>query len=249
MAYAAADHATWLSDLQSGRSSQHKGVAPGALALSGDGLILWSGETQGALVQKRRDAGVLHRVDRAFAGHVVWGASHDGRMALVYAHASNPRAVSLIDTEANRTSRILSHPSWNLYEANFSPDDRWIVFEADTPEGALVFGAPFHGSQPIPVEQWILIGKGDDPKWSADGKSVFLLSQADGYSCVWRVPVDPATKLPVGAPAGFVHWHGLQSPQFLPPGIFRIAASQDKLVFLLGERDEVVWRRKHTALR
>jgi len=243
MAYSTPD-GTRLEDLQSGNRSQYSHGSRTSLTLSGDGLTLWSDESAGVITAKRSDSGVLRREDHPFGGNVVWGASHDGRLVLTFVDPSNPRTISLTDTEANRTTEILKHPQWNLYEANFSPDDRWIVFEADAPTGASVYIAPYRGSHAVPQTDWILVGKGDDPKWSANGEAIFMNSQADGYPCVWRIPVDGPTKHPTAAAEAFVHFHGSWSPRFLAPGIFRIAAARDKLAFLLGEQDEIVWRRK-----
>jgi hypothetical protein len=232
-----------MSDLESATETSFPKGSNGTPVLSGDGLLLWSSERSGILTGKRRDAGVLRREDRAFAANVLWGASNDGRLLLVFKSRSNPRPISLLETDTNRTTAILSHPEWNLYSANFSPDDKWVVFEAETPAGAAVYAAPFRGTEPVPVADWIRLGPGGDPKWSADGAAVFVLSHADGFGCIWRVPVDGATKRPAGPAEPWVHLHGTWSPRFVTPGYFRIAAARDKLAFLLGEQDEIVWRR------
>lgn len=246
MAYQTVDDSIWLNDLQSATSTSYKGDV-GTPVLSGDGSSLWSSETSGAITAKRLDMTVLRRENRGYTANVLWGSSNDGQLLLVFKSITNPRPISLIETAANRTTEILAHPQWNLYAANFSPDDRWVVFEAETPSGATVYAAPFRGAEAVPAADWILLGKGDDPKWSADGAAVYVLSHADGFACIWRLPVDGISKRPTGPAEPWVHLHGSWSPRFLPPGYFRIAASRDQLAFLLGEQDEIVWRQRATS--
>jgi Tol biopolymer transport system component/predicted Ser/Thr protein kinase len=243
LAFQTRDDAIWVDDLQAAEGTSYPDGSFGTPVLSGDGRVLWSSERSGILTAKLREGRMLRREDRAYTANILWGANGDGRLLLVFQSRTNPRPISLLDTETNRTTAILSHPQWNLYSANFSPDERWVVFEAETPEGAAVYAAPFHGSEPVPVAEWIRLGAGDDPKWSADGASVFVLSYADGFGCVWRLPVDGITKRPAGPTEPWVHLHGAWSPRFLTPGYFRIAAARDKVAFLLGEQDEIVWRR------
>jgi dipeptidyl aminopeptidase/acylaminoacyl peptidase len=246
MAYQTGDDEIWLNDLQSSTATSYKGGV-GTPVLSGDGLLLWSSETSGVISAKRRELTTLRRENRAYSANVLWGASNDGRSLLVFRSLTNPRQISLIETAVNRTTEILAHPQWNLYSANFSPDDQWVVFEAETPSGAAVYAAPFRGPEAVPFADWILLGMGDDPKWSADGTSVFVLSHADGFGCIWRLPVDGISKRPTGPAEPWVHFHGSWSPRFVPPGYFRIAASRDQVAFLLGEQDEIVWRRRFTS--
>ena len=63
---------------------------------------------------------------------------------------------------------------WNLYEASFSPDERWVVFlaKASAAKGQ-IFVARVKGLNAVPKEEWLPVTDdsllADKPRFSPDG--------------------------------------------------------------------------------
>jgi Tol biopolymer transport system component len=98
--------------------------------------------------------------------------------------------------------RITSNPAYAIFEGHFSPDGRWIVFEAvrNQPSGpeSRVYAMSAAGGP------WIGITEGkhlnNKPRWSPDGKIIYFLSELEGFFNVWGIHFDPVKGRPVGDP-------------------------------------------------
>ena len=75
--------------------------------------------------------------------------------------------------------KIVSNPAYLIYQPHFSPDGRWVVFEAvansPNPESAL-YVVPVSGGP------WTRITDGrhwdDKPRWSPEGRTIYFISGA-----------------------------------------------------------------------
>lgn len=121
--------------------------------------------------------------------------SPDGK-AFVYTRSAGRDGVNIEMAAADGTlirrlteGKLLSHnPQW-------SPDGRWIAYEsnAHTGERMDIFVAAAEGTTPArnvtdhPQEDF-------DMQWSPDGQSLWFTSFRDGYSHVYRVPLDGAVQ-------------------------------------------------------
>ena len=140
---------------------------------------------------------------------------------------------------------MLNHPKLQLWNPRFSPDDRWISFNATTPENSQIFVAPVRGgSQLIPESEWIRItdGNGDgQPWWSPDGNTLYFLSVRDRYCCIWAQRLDSG-KRPIGQPIGIFHAHeARRSLLNIGKGDLGISVAVDKIVLNLNERSGNIW--------
>src|SRR5262249_31312926 len=95
------------------------------------------------------------------------------------------------ETAAQKT---ISDPAYQLYQPNFSPNGRWIVFEAvansPNPESTL-YVVPASGGPWTRVtdsKQW-----DDKPHWSPDGRTIYFVSGRGGFFNVWGIHFDPAS--------------------------------------------------------
>lgn len=96
---------------------------------------------------------------------------------------------------------ITSHPDYNLWQMNFSPDQRWVSFNALNTTGptvSTIYVVPASGGD------WIRITEGsywdDKPRWSPDGRTIYFVSNRTGFFNVWGIRFNPANGEPAGDP-------------------------------------------------
>ncbi len=173
------------------------------------------------------------------------GWSADGG-ALLYLEGQ-PGKVNLLRLAGRERTQLLRHPEYALEQAHFSPDSRWIVFSAQTaPNQRRIFVASYRNGKAKPPEEWIPITDGQDwddkAEWSPDGNLIYYYSRRDGFGCLWKQPLDPTTKRPLGATAAIAHFHGARfTLRHLPLPSLAISVARDKIVFTAGEVSANIW--------
>ena len=121
-----------------------------------------------------------------------------------------PTRLLVYDVPSGRQSELVSHPKWNLHQARFSSDGRWVAFHTtNSPNVRQVYAAPAFQGTPIPPRAWVPIvtDHGCHPNWSHDGAMVYHFSFRDGAFCPWVQRVDPVTRHPIGPPRVVLHLH------------------------------------------
>ena len=236
-------HDVWVKDLSTGKETALAATAAEELFphLSADGKTLAfhiAGGQQAGIYVWHNAAGQPQRVTSE--SDYVWGVSPNGRYLLCKWGVR--RRVRLLDAETGEASEILNDPSSDLFQANFSPDGRWIAFG----DKSSLWVAPFHGPGVIPKEAWVRItgGKFDDkPRWSPDGNSILFTSDRDGLSrCLWVQRLNPETKRPLGAPQALYHFHDPRRSIMAAGFAYsELALARDRLVFPLGEVTGNIW--------
>jgi eukaryotic-like serine/threonine-protein kinase len=176
---------------------------------------------------------------------LAWDWSPDNRYLLYW--PMNRKQIGVIDMTSLRKTVLLKHPEYNVLRAAFSPDGRWIAFDAILePGGPKLFIAPFRGMSPTGIDTWIAVTKGNavetTPRWSPDSKWLYFVSDRDGYWCLWRQRLAPGTKQPLGDAQEVYHLHGVRrSILSVPPGYREIAVARDQIVFPMNERTGNIW--------
>ncbi len=135
---------------------------------------------------------------------------------------------------------VASHPEVNLWQARFSPDSRWISFNAIDPTEA---GASAIYAVPVSGGQWTAVTDGkwfdDKPRWAPDGRMVYFVSNRTGFFNVWGRRFDPARGTPVGEP--------FQVTRFASPALqmvsqsLGLAVARDRLVLAVTSLSGELW--------
>jgi Tol biopolymer transport system component/DNA-binding winged helix-turn-helix (wHTH) protein len=139
--------------------------------------------------------------------------------------------------------RLITCSGCDLWQPHFSPDARWIVFEAaaelPTTIEDKIYVAPAAGGP------WKAITDGqhfaDKPRWAPDGKTIYFLSQEDGYFNVWARRFEPTTGTPIGAPHRVTSFARpkFMIPSFISPVGFSL--TQDRLLLSVVEVSGSIW--------
>jgi Tol biopolymer transport system component len=149
----------------------------------------------------------------------------------------------LLDPKTRQSTPLLSHPRYSIHNVVLSPDQRWLAFRTPTGRRNPLWIAARRDRQAAEERDWIPVS--DDIRglalWSPDGNMLYMLSRADGNTCIWAQRLDPSTKRTKGEPFAVHHMHGARvtiptsqsfGPAILPDGIIFAADEQTGNVWL-----------------
>jgi eukaryotic-like serine/threonine-protein kinase len=187
--------------------------------------------------------GVLHQCDACGVNAIPWGWSHDKRRLLFN---RNIMTLQVFDFLSKQASDLIKKQQREIWQAFFSPNDRWIVFLSDWQGLAQIWVAPVTEGRAIAENEWIRIADGsevvDKPRWSVDGKSIYYLSLHDGFYCLWKQTLNGAMK-PLGDPVALHHFHQSRlSPASVSKEKNDISVTADSIVLTLGDIRGNIWR-------
>jgi Tol biopolymer transport system component len=155
--------------------------------------------------------------------------------------------LAVLDRTTGQRTVILEHGEDALYRGQLSPDEKWIAFHGDHRSvETREYVAPFRGAEPVPQSEWIAVTDGgtfdDAPQWSPDGRSLYYVSDRDGFRCIWAQRLDGATKQPLGKPEALLHLHERRpSMTGVSLSSLGIAVGGDRIVFNMLEAWSNLW--------
>jgi hypothetical protein len=176
----------------------------------------------------------------------VWAWSQDNQR-LLFTKDHSASDIRLLDLSSGAESVFLHRDGMRLFQAKFSPDDRWLAVEAVRTQGdSRLYVVPLSDGMPGAIESWIPIEVEEDwadkPRWSPDGNTLYFISQRDGFRCVWAQPLNSETKHPSGPALAIQHFHSASlSMANVPVGFLEIEIARDRLLLTLGELSGNIW--------
>jgi Tol biopolymer transport system component/DNA-binding winged helix-turn-helix (wHTH) protein len=183
------------------------------------------------------------------AGQSPYDWSPDGQWLLTSSDRRTPgrRALCLFPTSAgpqaeNQVRVLASHQDHNLWQGRFSPDGRWVSFnavKATDSATSTIWVMPTSGGE------WVRITEGkywdDKARWAPDGRTLYFVSNRTGFFNVWGVHFDPTLGKPVGAPFRVTSFDSparMILPHVVP---MDIALAADRLILPIMEVTGSIW--------
>jgi serine/threonine protein kinase len=133
-----------------------------------------------------------------------WDWSADGARILHNCpRSSAPPSICSSPRDATTTTdmrAIVADPDHSIYQGRFSPDGRWVIFNA---QNLKVVGTSVIGVVPASGGKWTPLTDAkfwaDKPRWGPDGRTIYFISNRNGaFFDVWGIRFDPQSGRPTG---------------------------------------------------
>jgi serine/threonine protein kinase/Tol biopolymer transport system component len=243
-------YSIYRKDLTSGKeTSLSRGVRP-LISRDGSNVVYAAEDGSKQYLLKIGPGGlgkppVLLKLTDGFGSTYSWSP---GGERVFYAVRTGDRwGVDVQDFRSGRNYSLFRHARYDMFLAQPSPDDRWLVFLVNTDNTrSRVHVAPFREAAMIRPDDWFALTNSetweDKPNWSPDGTAIYYTSDRDGFRCIWAQRVDAETKRPTGPEIPVYHSHSTRlSLRNLSGTRFAVAVARDKLVFNIAEITGNLW--------
>jgi len=174
------------------------------------------------------------------------GWSHDNASVLYEHYTAEESQVIVLSLKTGRKQLLAARKGRPLYQARFSPDDRWVSFLERVGERQRVWLVRVEPHRATDPSAWIAVTPDrwfdDKPRWSPNGRLLYFLSDRDGFRCIWAQRLDSDSRQPVGAPFAVYHMHGARL-SMMNELVWNLGfdVARDRLIFNMGERAGNIW--------
>ena len=148
--------------------------------------------------------------------------------------------------ENGRVRVITRAPEYNLFCQRFSPNQQWISFLALGAEDTAlskIYVVPTAGGG------WVAMTDGpwyvDKPRWAADGRTLYYITDRDGFLNVWGRRFDPAAGKPVGEPFRLTAFGSEQRAIPARFGQLEMAVTSNHVLLPVQEKSGNIWLLDH----
>jgi serine/threonine protein kinase len=163
-------------------------------------------------------------------------------------HTSPKGDLALLDVNTGLSRSALQGTSGvTLGEADWSPDNGYLLFTASsngTNKQVYAVRFPPEGSPQGPrIQLTPELQDAERPRWSQDGKTIYYLSNQDGYLCVWGNRFLRSEKAPIGEPFAVMHYHDFPrfSPNSADPVSRGFSVAGGSIFINIGEEMKTIW--------
>jgi serine/threonine protein kinase len=246
IAHAAYNDAIRLLDLKTGKNTELPApVSPKfETHIYADGSRVFYGA--GGIEVMPTSGGAQERLCGSNGNGWTWDWSLEDKRIMHWKQGRNSVVAGMLNLDTCQDSVFLERPGSELYNFRWSPDRKWLVFQAAKGAHAQVFVAPFTGDQGPDEKAWVPITDGstweDKLRWSPNGDWLYSLSDRDGFLCIWAYRLDLGSKKPTGQPVAIFHSHGarlaLRNANLTAS---EMSVARDRIVFNQGEITGNIW--------
>lgn len=172
--------------------------------------------------------------------------SSDGRWILASCEHGPSELMSVcalpVDAAPHAEKRIqviAADPDRNLYQATYSPDQRWIAFNATSPGLSAIYMVSADGGQWTPVSEGAFWD--DKPRWSPDGRTLYFVSNRSGFLNVWGRRFDLESGKPSGDPFQVTNLENPSERVSSPVNTMELAIAPNHMILPIVEASGAVW--------
>jgi len=146
---------------------------------------------------------------------------------------------------AGVVASVLRSSGFHVFSPSVSADGKWIAaVTRKVPNEHRVVAIPLINTEAAPESEWVPVTDSgywvDKPRWSPNGKTLYYVSDRDGFVCIWANAVDQRTRRPVAEPKAIAHFHQGRNSLSAVYGL-DLSVAKDKLIFNLGEESGNIW--------
>ena len=158
-----------------------------------------------------------------------------------------PSKIKMNDILTGESKTVLESNEYSLGDATWSPETGYLLFTASrTGKTKQVFAVSLPKTAQSPVGPWVPISEesafSEKPQWSGDGKTIFYVSDRDGFSCIWEKRFDSASQSSMAPAVAVMHYH---NPRFSLSAVddrsFNLSMSGDSIFVNVGEINTSIW--------
>lgn len=157
-----------------------------------------------------------------------------------------PSMIKMADPRTGDTRVVLQESGAALSDATWSPANELMLFTETRGDRKRMFAVRVPRSSGKAEGRWIPIpdagSSPQHPRWSGDGRTIFYISNSDGFSCIYGQAFSAESGDGVGSPFAVQHFHNQRaSIENVFARALNLSVDGDSIYFNLGEQSSTIW--------